>query len=149
MSREDSAEASSPAHYIGWCSEIGATLGPLARGRIADRIGFAAALRCAFALQTGLVALLVFSAAPISLSISSIFVGAMVPGVVPLVLGRVHELIPREADQQSKAWGLCTTAFTLGQAAAAYGFSYIFAPPRGRLSGAVRAGRGGPRPRPS
>jgi predicted MFS family arabinose efflux permease len=106
---------------------IGAMLGPLASGRAADRIGFALALRCAFALQTGLVALLVFSASPVSLSISSIIVGAMVPGVVALVLGRVHELIPQDADQQRKAWGLCTTAFALGQAAAAYGFSYIFA----------------------
>jgi predicted MFS family arabinose efflux permease len=106
---------------------IGAMLGPLASGRVADCIGFAAALRCAFALQAGLVALLVLSASPISLSISSIVVGAMVPGVVPLVLGRVHELIPHDADQQRKAWGLCTTAFALGQAAAAYGFSCIFA----------------------
>jgi predicted MFS family arabinose efflux permease len=106
---------------------IGAMLGPLASGRAADRIGFASALRCAFALQAGFVALLVFSASPVSLSISSIVVGAMVPGVVPLVLGRVHELIPHDADQQRKAWGLCTTAFALGQAAAAYGFSYIFA----------------------
>jgi predicted MFS family arabinose efflux permease len=106
---------------------VGAMLGPLATGRVADRIGFAAALRCAFVVQAGLVALLFFSASPVSLGISSIVVGAMVPGVVPLVLGRVHELIPRDADAQRKAWGLCTTAFALGQAAAAYGLSYIFA----------------------
>jgi predicted MFS family arabinose efflux permease len=106
---------------------IGAMLGPLASGRLADRIGFAPALRCAFAVQAGLVALLVFSASPLSLGISSIVVGAMVPGVVPLVLGRVHELIPHDVDQQRKAWGLCTTAFALGQATAAYGFSFIFA----------------------
>ena len=106
---------------------VGAMLGPLASGRLADRSGFAPALRCAFAVQAGLVAFPVFSASPWSLSISSIVVGAMVPGVVPLVLGRVHELIPHDADQQRKAWGLCTTAFALGQAAAAYGFSYIFA----------------------
>ena len=106
---------------------IGAMLGPLASGRLADRIGFAPALRCAFAVQAGLVALLAFSASPLSLGISSIVVGAMVPGVVPLVLGRVHELIPHDVDQQRKAWGLCTTAFALGQATAAYGFSFIFA----------------------
>jgi predicted MFS family arabinose efflux permease len=106
---------------------IGAILGPLATGRVADRIGFASALRCALAVQAGLVALLAFSASPLSISISSIVVGAMVPGVVPLVLGCVHELIPHDADQQRKAWGLCTTAFAIGQAAAAYGFSYIFA----------------------
>jgi predicted MFS family arabinose efflux permease len=106
---------------------IGAMLGPLASGRVADRIGFALTLRYAFAVQAGLVALLVFSASPLSLSISSIVVGAMVPGVVPLVLGRVHELVPHDANQQRRAWGFCTTAFALGQAAAAYGFSYIFA----------------------
>jgi MFS family permease len=106
---------------------IGAMLGPLASGRVADRIGFALTLRYAFAVQTGLVALLAFSVSPLSLGTSSIIVGAMVPGVVPLVLGRVHELILHNADQQRKAWGLCTTAFALGQAVAAYGFSYIFA----------------------
>ena len=57
---------------------IGAMLGPLASGRVADRIGFASALRFAFFIQTGFVALLVFNASPISLSISSIIVGAMV-----------------------------------------------------------------------
>ena len=106
---------------------IGAMLGPLASGRVADRIGFASALRGAFVAQPGCVALLAFSESPISLSISSIVVGAMVPGVVPLVLGRMHELIPLDADQQRKAWGLCTTSFALGQATAAYGFAYIFA----------------------
>ena len=106
---------------------IGAMLGPLAGGRVADRIGFASALRGAFVVQAGCVALLAFSESPISLSISSIVVGAMVPGVVPLVLGRMHELIPLDADQQRKAWGLCTTSFALGQATAAYGFAYIFA----------------------
>jgi predicted MFS family arabinose efflux permease len=114
------------AHY--WILfGIGAMLGPLASGRVADRIGFASALRYAFAVQAGLVALLTFSASPVSLTISSVVVGAMVPGVVPLVLGRVHELIPHNVDQQRKAWGLCTTAFALGQALAAYGFSFIFA----------------------
>jgi hypothetical protein len=81
-------------------------LGPLATGRVADRIGFASALRCAFALQAGAVALLVFSASPLSLSISSIIVGAIVPGIVTLVLGRVHELIPHNADQQKNP-GAC------------------------------------------
>jgi predicted MFS family arabinose efflux permease len=114
---------------------IGAMLGPLANGRLADRIGFAAALRLALFIQAVCVALLAFSATPVSLSISSFVTGAMVPGVVPLVLGRVHDLIPHNADQQRSAWGLCTTAFALGQAAAAYGFSYVFA----RAGGAYQA----------
>jgi predicted MFS family arabinose efflux permease len=73
------------------------------------------------------VALLAVSTTRLSLTISSIVIGAMVPGIVSLTLGRVHELSPHDTDQQRKAWGLCTTAFALGQAAAAYGLSYIFA----------------------
>jgi len=105
----------------------GAMLGPLVNGRLADRIGFAASFRIALLAQTGCVALLAANSQPWSLALSSVVVGAMVPGVVPLVLGRVHELIPDDADQQRRAWGLCTAAFALGQAAAAYGFSFIFA----------------------
>jgi hypothetical protein len=55
-------------------------LGPLASGRLADRIGFAPALRCAFAVEAGLVAFPGFSV-PLSLGISSIVVDAMVPGL--------------------------------------------------------------------
>ncbi|MBV9201543.1 MAG: YbfB/YjiJ family MFS transporter [Alphaproteobacteria bacterium] len=106
---------------------VGAMLGPLANGRLADHIGFASAFRLALIIQVGCVALLAVSAEPWSLALSSFVIGAMVPGVVPLVLGRTHELIPDDPAQQLKAWGLCTVAFALGQVAAAYGFSFIFA----------------------
>jgi predicted MFS family arabinose efflux permease len=106
---------------------VGAIFGPLANGRVADRIGFAAALRLAFIVQAGCIALLAAGTGPWSLSVSSFVIGAMVPGVVPLVLGRVHEMIPDDPNQQRRAWGLCTVAFALGQAVAAYGCSFIFA----------------------
>jgi predicted MFS family arabinose efflux permease len=106
---------------------MGAMLGPLVNGRLADRIGFSAALRLAFIVQAGCVALLAATVQPWSLILSSFVVGAMVPGVVPLVLGRVHDLLHDDADQQRRAWGLCTAAFAAGQAAAGYGFSFIFA----------------------
>jgi len=105
---------------------IGALTGPLAAGRLADCIGAAAAMRLALFVQAVCVGLLAVSTIPLSLTISSLLTGAMVPGIVSLALGRVHELIPHDADWQRKAWGLCTTAFALGQAVAAYGFSYIF-----------------------
>src|SRR5215472_12139307 len=106
---------------------IGALIGPLVSGRLADCIGAAAAMRLAFFVQAVCVALLAISTIPLSLTISSLIIGAMVPGIVSLALGRVHELIPHDTDRQRQAWGLCTTAFALGQAIAAYGFSYIFA----------------------
>jgi hypothetical protein len=46
--------------------------------------------------------------------------------VVPLAVGRVHELVHVE-PQRRRAWTVCTVAFAVGQAAAAYGFSYLFA----------------------
>jgi predicted MFS family arabinose efflux permease len=106
---------------------LGALVGPLASGRLADGIGAAAAMRLAFLVQAVCVALLAISTHPLSLTLSSLIIGAMVPGIVSLALGRVHELLPDDTDGQQKAWGLCTTAFALGQAVAAYGFSYIFA----------------------
>ena len=62
---------------------------------------------------------------PVALTVSSIVIGAFVPGIVPLVLGRVHELLP-PGDGRKAAWSLATAAFAVGQAAAAYGFSYLF-----------------------
>jgi hypothetical protein len=43
------------------------------------------------------------------------------------VLGRVHELIPHDSQAQKAAWSGATAAFALGQAGAAYGFSFLFA----------------------
>ncbi len=54
-------------------------------------------------------------------------IGAAVPGVVPLVLGRVHDLVPDDAEGQRAAWSATTMAFALGQAAGAYGLSFLFA----------------------
>jgi len=54
-------------------------------------------------------------------------VGAAVPGIVPLVLGRVHELVPGDPEGQRAAWSVTTMAFALGQAGAAYGFSFLYA----------------------
>lgn len=104
---------------------IGATAGPLLAGLIADRIGFRGALRLAFVAQAAMVGMLVAATGPTALIASSIVVGAMVPGIVPLVLGRIHEIVPG-AQARGAAWSLCTTAFAVGQAAAAYGFAYIF-----------------------
>ncbi len=60
-----------------------------------------------------------------ALAVSSLVIGACVPGIVPLVLGRVHELSARDPDAHGAAWSAATTAFALGQAASAYGYSYL------------------------
>ena len=103
----------------------GAMIGAVTTGTVADRIGFAAALRLALLLQVLAVAVLTIDTGVIALTVSSIVIGAFVPGIVPLVLGRVHDLLP-PGDGRKAAWSLATAAFAVGQAVAAYGFSYLF-----------------------
>ena len=102
-------------------------IGPVLAGQLADRIGFARAVRLALLVQTAAVATLVVTAGPMALFVSSAVIGALVPGIVPLVLGRVHELIPGDPHRQAAAWSVTTVAFALGQAGAGYGFSFLYA----------------------
>src|SRR4029077_9836546 len=66
-------------------------------------------------------------AGPGALGASSLIIGAFVPGIVPLVLGRMHELIPAGGSARQAAGSGPTTAFALGQATGAYGLSFLFA----------------------
>ncbi len=106
---------------------IGATIGPLLAGHLADRAGFGPALRLAYLIQAGAVLLPALDLGPISLIISSLVVGAFTPSVAPLLLGRVHELLAHYPAEQKGAWSTATASFALLQATAAYGFSFIFA----------------------
>lgn len=106
---------------------VGAVAGPVLAGLLADRVGFGPALRLALVAQAAAVAVPVVTAAPVGLALSSVLIGAAVPGVVPLVLGRVHELVPGDPEGQRAAWSVTTMAFALGQAAGAYALSFLFA----------------------
>lgn len=106
---------------------LGAIVGPLVTGHLGDRSGFGPALRAAFLIEAAAVLLPTVSAAPLSLIVSSVVIGGFTPGIVPLVLGRIHELAPHSAEQQRATWSHATTSFALFQAAAAYGFSWIYA----------------------
>jgi predicted MFS family arabinose efflux permease len=106
---------------------LGAIVGPLLAGHLADRAGFGPALRVAFLIEAIAIALPAFSAAPAMLIVSSLIVGGFTPGIVPLVLGRIHELIPHGSAGQRAAWAKATTSFALFQALGAYGLSFGFA----------------------
>ena len=106
---------------------IGATLGPILAGHLADRTGFGAAMRFAFLLEAVAVAIPAFGLGQAWLIASSLVVGAFVTGTVPLMLGRIAELLPHHPAQQKTAWGVATVFFALFQAAAAYGLSFVFA----------------------
>jgi predicted MFS family arabinose efflux permease len=105
---------------------IGAVAGPLAAGALADRLGVLAALRLALALEAAAVALPLLDGFA-ALALSSLLVGAFVPGIVPLALGRVTALLPGDAAAQGAAWSRATVGFALGQALGAYVCSFLFA----------------------
>lgn len=114
------------SHY--WIAfGIGAVIGPISAGIVADRIGFRGALRLSLVLQAAAAVLPTISTAPAALLISSIGIGAFIPGSVALTIGRVRELVPHDSATQAMVWGRCTAAFAIGQAIAAYGYSFIFA----------------------
>ncbi len=106
---------------------LGAMAGPLLAGALADRIGFGRALRLAFAVQAVAVILPVLTQATPWLLASSAIAGAFTPGIVPLALGRVHELLPGDPAAQRLVWGRTTIAWALFQATAAYFDSWLFA----------------------
>jgi len=106
---------------------IGALGGPLLAGALADRIGFRAAYQLAFVVQAAVVALPVWFDGAGWLALSALVAGAFTPGVVPLALGRVHDLLPGDAAAQRLVWGRTTMAWALFQAVAAYLDSWLFA----------------------
>lgn len=106
---------------------LGATAGPILSGMLADRVGFVRALRMAFALETLGVALPAVTSSTPWLMVSSLLVGAFVTGTVPLVLGRIHELLEHHPARRGPAWRTATVCFALLQAVAAYGMSWVFA----------------------
>jgi predicted MFS family arabinose efflux permease len=105
---------------------LGAIVGPLLSGHLADRAGFAPALRAAFVIQIIAVALPALGFGSAGLIASSVLVGAFTPGIVPLVLGRVNELLAHHPAAQKGAWSTATTSFAVLQAVAAYGLSFLF-----------------------
>ncbi len=106
---------------------VASVAGPVAAGSLADRIGYAAAYRFALLLQAMAVVTLATSGHPLAVGAATVVIGALTPGVVPLVLGRIHELLPHSHAEQRAAWSRATTAFALFQALGGYGYSTLFA----------------------
>jgi predicted MFS family arabinose efflux permease len=113
------------AHY--WVLfGLGAVIGPVTMGYLADRIGFLRALRLGYGIQAGAVGVLFFTDQTMILALSSVIMGAFVPACTTLVLGRLRELLAHDPAGQTGGWRLATIAFAVGQATGAYGLSYLF-----------------------
>jgi predicted MFS family arabinose efflux permease len=104
---------------------IGAACGPIAGGWIADRLGFRRTLRGVVLAQAA--AILAPAVAP-SLGVAiatGMVVGALTPGVPPLVLGRAVELAGSDAAR--RAWASATIGYAACQGLAAWATALLFA----------------------
>jgi len=104
---------------------VGAILGPVAYGFLADRLGARTSIRVVLAVQAVTVALLCTTSNFALLAVLAIIIGSFPPGIVPLALSRIHELVPRH-DMQQVAWSRATVSFATFQALGGYGYSVIF-----------------------
>ena len=104
---------------------IGAILGPVIYGFLGDKLGARTSIRLVLAVQAVTVALLCTTTNFALLAALAIIIGSFPPGIVPLALGRVHELVPSH-QQQQVAWSRATVSFATFQALAGYAYSAIF-----------------------
>jgi len=105
---------------------VAAIGGPLLAGRVADVIGFRQAYRIALLIQAVATAALAVTGNPIVIGLSTVVLGLLTPGIVPVALGRINEILPRRYDAQRAAWSWATSGFALCQALAGYGYAFLF-----------------------
>jgi len=104
---------------------LGAIVGPVSYGFLADQLGAKLSIRLVLAVQAIAVGLLSISSAFWALALLAVILGSFPPGIVPLALARVHELIPGHHQQQI-AWSRATVSFATFQAIAGFAYSALF-----------------------
>lgn len=116
------------AGAIAWIAfGLGALAGPFTLGALADRFGFSRTLRASFAVQIVAIGALAWTDLYPVVLVSAALAGAFTPGIVPLVLGRVREILADAPERHGVAWSRATASFAAMQAAGAYGFTFLFA----------------------
>lgn len=104
---------------------IGAIIGPVSYGFLADKLGARLSIRLVLVVQAIAVGLLSISSSFTALALLAVILGSFPPGIVPLALARVHEMIPNHHMQQV-AWSRATVSFATFQAIAGFAYSALF-----------------------
>jgi MFS family permease len=104
---------------------VGAIVGPVSYGFLADKLGARLSIRLVLVIQAIALGLLAVSQSFVALAVLAVILGSFPPGIVPLALARVHELVPEHARQQI-AWSRATVSFATFQALAGFGYSALF-----------------------
>jgi len=117
------------AHFGALCwilYGVGAIAGPPVYGALADRLGAATGMRVVMLTQAILAALLAIAHSRLAIGALAVLIGSFPPGIVPLMLARVHEVIPGNHARQNLVWSRATILFAAFQAMAGYTYSSVF-----------------------
>jgi predicted MFS family arabinose efflux permease len=104
---------------------LGSIIGPVTYGYLADKLGARASIRLVLVVQALAVGLLPFAGSFTALALLAVILGSFPPGIVPLALARVHELLP-DHHQQQLAWSRATVSFATFQALSGFAYSALF-----------------------
>lgn len=112
---------------------VGAIVGPVIYGFLADRMGARQAIRLVLLVQLGALGMLLELSNLYALGVAAVVIGSFPPGIVPLGLARVHQLI-KDPQQQGATWSRATVSFATFQAVAGYGYSALFSASQGHYA---------------
>jgi MFS family permease len=101
---------------------LGAAVGPMLTGSLADWLGLKRCLIGGFVIKAGAALLPVLHSSPPVLLASSLLMGICTPGIVALVSAYALERVG--PIHQRRAWGLATTSFALAQALGGAAMAY-------------------------
>jgi MFS family permease len=94
---------------------LGAAIGPMLTGTLADRFGLRRCLIAGFVIKAFSAVLPVLSSSPVALFVSSILMGIFTPGIVAMVSAYTLDRVG--SAHHRKAWGMATSSFAIAQAA--------------------------------
>ncbi|MFK0378116.1 YbfB/YjiJ family MFS transporter [Pandoraea sp. NPDC090278] len=105
---------------------LGAIAGPPLYGYLADRLGAKQAVGLVTIVMIGIFAGLYATSNLLVLGVLTVVLGTFAPGMVPLILARLHEVITHNASRQNAAWTRASIISAAALAIAAYAFSALF-----------------------
>lgn len=105
---------------------LGAIAGPPLYGFLADRLGARPAMRLVSLVLAVVLAAVYVTNDVRLLGALTLVIGTFAPGMVPLALARVHEIIPHHASRQNVAWSRASVVSAAAMAVASYAYSMLF-----------------------
>jgi predicted MFS family arabinose efflux permease len=105
---------------------LGAIAGPPLYGYLADRLGPRTTVHVVTLAMTAVFVGLYAVSNLAVIGVLTIIVGTFAPGMVPLILARIHEVLAHHPAQQNLAWTRASVISAASLAVTAYGFSALF-----------------------